>query len=264
MLTMAGKVAMVTGAARGIGAAQASLIARQGGAVVLCDVLEREGNDVADRIRQDGGEAIFCRLDVSDEAQWASVLAQTIAWKGKVTTLVNNAAVLNRTGVTGTRRADWDRVISINLTGPFLGMQAVAPAIRDAGGGAVVNVSSICAHVGHNDAAYTSSKAGMLGLTRTAAVEYVDWNIRVNAVCPGIIVTEANAGAPHLQPWLRATPLRRYGTTQEVANLVLFLVSDEAGFITGEDILVDGGFKSGGAARRISLEMGLDLTAPPK
>ena len=140
-------------------------------------------------------------------------------------------------------------------------MKAVCPAIRDAGGGAVVNMASVAAHTGHNDPAYSASKEGVVGITRTAAAEYVDWNIRVNAICPGIVVTPLNAGGAHLEPWRRATPLGRFGTLEEIANLVLFLASDEAGYITGEDIAIDGGFLAAGAARHISIESGIDLTA---
>lgn len=257
-----GKVALITGGSRGQGETEARLFAREGAAVAICDVLDAPGTEVARQITAEGGQARYFHLDVTQEEDWARVVAAILAWTGRLTTLVNNAGILNRTGIMGTRVEAWNRVLGVNLTGAMLGLRATAPAMRDSGGGAVVNIASVAAHVGHNDPAYSATKSGLLGLTRSAAMEFVDWGIRVNAVSPGIIVTGLNAGGAHLEPWRRATPLGRYGTIEEAARVVLFLVSDEASFITGEDIAVDGGFLAGGAARRISLESGIDLTAP--
>jgi len=258
-----GKVAIITGGARGQGEIEARLFVREGAAVAICDVLDEAGETVAKSIQAEGGEARYFHLDVTQQADWERVVGEVVRWKGRLTTLVNNAGILNRTGTIGTLLEDWNRVVAVNLTGAFLGLKTTAPAMRDSGGGAVVNIASVAAHAGHNDTAYSSTKAGLLGLTRSAAMEFVDWNIRVNAVCPGIIVTGLNAGGAHLEPWRRATPMGRYGTIEEAANVVLFLVSDDASFITGEDISVDGGFKAGGAARRVSIEAGIDLTASP-
>ncbi len=261
MERLTGKVAIVTGGARGVGAADVRRFCAEGAAVAIADVLDAEGEALAAELCAAGREARYFHLDVTREADWRSLVAAVTAWKGRITTLVNNAGIVNRTGITGTAPANWQRVIDVNLTGTFLGLHVVAPVIRDAGGGAVVNMASVAAHVGHNDPAYAASKAGVLGLTRTAAAEYVDWNIRVNAVCPGIIVTGLNAGGSHLEPWRRATPRGRFGAMDEVASLITFLVSDEAGYLTGEDIAIDGGFLAAGSARRISLEAGIDLTA---
>ncbi|MGA0542441.1 SDR family NAD(P)-dependent oxidoreductase [Neotabrizicola sp. VNH66] len=258
---MDGKVAIVTGGARGVGAADVQRLAEEGAAVAIADVLETEGRALEAELRQAGHEVRYFPLDVTREEDWAALVAAVLDWKGRITTLVNNAGIVNRTGITGTPLDRWNRVIGVNLTGVFLGLKHACPAIRDAGGGAVLNMASVASHVGHNDPAYAASKAGVLGLTRTAAAEYVDWNIRVNAICPGVIVTGLNAGGAHLEPWRRATPLGRFGTLEEVARLVLFLCSDEAGYITGEDIAIDGGFLAAGSARRISLEAGIDLTA---
>jgi 3alpha(or 20beta)-hydroxysteroid dehydrogenase len=254
-----GKVAIITGASRGQGETEARMFAREGAAVALCDVLDEAGAAVAREICAEGGEARYFHLDVVDPANWAEVVAAVMGWQGRLTTLINNAGILNRTGIMGTSLEAWNHVMGVNLTGALLGIQAVAPAMRDSGGGAVVNIASVAAYVGHNDPAYSATKAGLLGLTRCAAMEFVDWGIRVNAVCPGIIVTGLNAGGAHLEPWRRATPLGRYGTIDEAAHAVLFLASDEASFITGEDLAVDGGFKAGGAARRISVEAGIAL-----
>jgi NAD(P)-dependent dehydrogenase (short-subunit alcohol dehydrogenase family) len=255
------KVAIVSGGARGVGAADARRLSEEGAAVAIADVLDAEGEALANTLQAQGREVRYFHLDVTSEAGWRSLLADVLAWKGRVTSLVNNAGIVNRTGITGTGLEAWQRVIGVNLTGVFLGLKIICPAIRNAGGGAVVNMASVASYVGHNDPGYTASKAGVLGLTRTAAAEYVDWNIRVNAICPGIIVTGLNAGGAHLEPWRRATPLGRFGTMEEAANLVLFLLSDESSYITGEDIAMDGGFLAAGAARRISIEAGIELTA---
>lgn len=258
-----GKVAIITGGSRGQGAAEARMFAREGAAVAICDILDAEGEDLARAISKDGGAARYFHLDVADPANWAAVVDDVMAWQGRLTTLVNNAGILNRTGVMDTAPEAWNRVLGVNLTGAMLGIKACAPAMRDSGGGAVVNIASVAAYVGHSDPAYSATKAGLLGLTRSAAMELVGWGIRVNAVCPGIIVTGLNAGGAHLEPWRQATPLGRYGTIEEAARAVLFLASDEASFITGEDLAVDGGFKAGGAARRISLEAGIALPSAP-
>lgn len=257
------KVALITGGARGLGEAITKVLSSEGAAVVLCDVLEAEGEETAARLRKEGRDALFLRLDVTDPEDWQRVARKAADWRGKLTTLVNNAGIVNRSGITGTSPERWQRILAVNLTGPFLGMRSVAPVMRDSGGGAIVNIASVAAFVGHNDPGYSATKAGLLGLTHTAAAEYIDWKIRVNAICPGIMVTDLNAGGAHLEPWRRATPMGRYGKLEEAGKLVAFLVSDDASFITGEEIAVDGGFKSGGAARRISLESGIDLTAGP-
>lgn len=261
MNRMKDKVAIVTGGGRGVGAADVRRLSEEGAAVAIADVIDADGTALAAELTAANRDVRYFHLDVTKEANWRQVVAEVLAWKGKITTLVNNAGIVNRTGITGTTQKNWQRVIDVNLTGVFLGMRTVCPAMRDAGGGAVVNMASVAAHVGHNDPAYAASKAGVLGLTRTAAAEYVDWNIRVNAICPGIIVTSLNVGGSHLEPWRSATPLGRFGTLDEAAALVVFLLSDEASYITGEDIAMDGGFLAAGSARRISLEAGIDLTA---
>lgn len=262
MSRLQGKIAIVTGGARGVGAADVKRLCEDGAAVAIADVLEEEGAALEKALCEAGHDARFFRHDVTEEVSWKNLVTAVEDWKGHITTLVNNAGVVNRSGITGTSLEAWNRVMGINLTGAFLGMKHVCPSIRDAGGGAVVNMASVAAHVGHNDPAYSASKAGILGLTRSAAGEYIDWNIRVNAICPAVIVTDLNRGGAHLEPWRRATPQGRFGEAEEPAALISFLVSDDARFITGEDIAIDGGFLAVGAARRISIESGIDLTAP--
>lgn len=259
-----GRVVVITGGARGVGAADAERLVADGASVAIADVLDADGEALAGRLRAEGHPVRFWHHDVTSEDSWKALVAEVLSWQGAIHGLVNNAGIVNRSGITGTSLEAWNRILAVNLTGVFLGMKTVAPAIRDAGGGAIVNMASVAAWVGHNDPGYTATKSGVLGLTRTGAAEYVDWNIRVNAICPGVVVTALNEGGAHLEPWRRATPLGRFGRTAEVATLISFLLSDDAAYITGEDIAIDGGFLAAGSARRISLEAGIDLTADQK
>lgn len=257
MRSLEGRVAIVTGASRGQGEAEARLLAQAGAAVLVCDVLQAEGEALVQSLKADGHEARFLALDVSSKDAWADAIAAVRGWKGRLDVLINNAGIINRKSLNDTPLEAWERLIGINLTGTFLGIQAAAPLMRESGGGSIVNISSNSAFSGHYDPAYTASKWGVRGLTRTAAMEYVGWGIRVNSVCPGLIVTGLNADAPHLKPMIELTPMKRSGTPEEVARLVLFLASEESSFITGEDFLIDGGFTSGAAYRRVAVESGL-------
>lgn len=257
MRSLEGRVAIVTGASRGQGEAEARLLAQAGAAVLVCDVLRAEGEALVQSLKADGHEARFLALDVSSKEAWADAIAAVRGWKGRLDVLINNAGIINRKSLNDTPLEAWERLIGINLTGTFLGIQAAAPLMRESGGGSIVNISSNSAFSGHYDPAYTASKWGVRGLTRTAAMEYVGWGIRVNSVCPGLIVTGLNADAPHLKPMIDLTPMKRSGTPEEVARLVLFLASEESSFITGEDFLIDGGFTSGAAYRRVAVESGL-------
>ncbi len=254
-----GKTAIITGAARGQGEAEARLFTREGAAVVICDILDEAGAALAAELTAAGHQARYLHLDVSDEAGWKLVVAETLAWRGRIDILVNNAGINDRGSVSSVSMEAWHRTLGVNLTGPFNGMRAVAEIMRDGGGGAIVNIASMAGFMGTLGAAYTASKWGLRGLTRIAALEYVDWNIRVNTVCPGLIVTALNAEMAYLDPFKRMTPMGRAGTVDEVAKTVLFLASDDASYITGEDIAVDGGFLAGAAARRVALDSGIDM-----
>jgi len=250
-----GKVALITGASRGQGEAEARLFAAQGAKVVLCDVLDEQGEAVAQAICEDGHTARYQHLDVTDEARWQTVVDATVADYGGLHILVNNAGIgLRKPSMLETSRADWQRVLDVNLTGPFLGTRAAAPAIRDAGGGAIINISSIAGSTGHFATAYSSAKWGLRGLTRSAAMEFAPWKIRVNAILPGIVETPIVAGSDDFKEameWM--TPLARIAAPEEVAAAVLFLASDEAAFVTGIDLPVDGGFTGAGAYRQVLL-----------
>ncbi|OLP61700.1 cyclopentanol dehydrogenase [Xaviernesmea oryzae] len=255
--TLEGRVALVTGGARGQGEAESRLFAAHGAAVLIADVLAEEGRALAESLRAEGREARFLHLDVTDEKSWAGVVAEARAWKGRLDILVNNAGIINRTLIADTPLEAWEKVLKVNLTGAFLGIQSVAGLMAEGGGGAIVNISSNSAFSGHYDPAYTASKWGLRGLTRSAAMELAGRNIRVNAVCPGLVVTGLNASSPHLQPMIGMTPMKRSGKPEEIAELVLFLASDASSFITGEDFVIDGGFTAGAAYRRVASETGI-------
>lgn len=247
MLTdLSGKTALVTGGARGQGSVEAHLLAACGAKVLIGDVLEEEGKAFVAELAQEGLHVRFIRLDVSSEADWDAAVQSLRDWTGRLDILVNNAGIINRTLICATSLEKWNRLISINLTGSFLGIQRCAELMKQSGGGSIINISSNTAHSGHYDPAYTSSKWALRGLTRSAAMEFATDKIRVNAVCPGLIVTELNRNSPHLRPNIEQTPMKRSGTEEEVAQLVLWLASDASTFVTGEDILIDGGFIAGG------------------
>lgn len=253
----AGRVVIVTGGARGQGEAESRLFAARGAAVIIADVLAEEGRALAEALQAEGRAARFVYLDVSDPKSWEGAVALARDWKGRIDVLVNNAGIINRSTVANTGLEAWERVMKVNLTGAFLGIRSVAPVMAETGGGAIVNISSNSGFSGHYDPAYTASKWGLRGLTRSAAMEFAGNNIRVNAVCPGLVVTGLNASSPHLKPMIGMTPMQRSGTPEEIAELVAFLASDAAGFITGEDFVIDGGFTAGAAYRRVATETGI-------
>jgi 3alpha(or 20beta)-hydroxysteroid dehydrogenase len=246
-----GQVAIITGGSRGQGAVEARLFAAEGASVAICDVLESEGEAVAEEITSSGGNARFFRLDVANEHEWEAVVAKIVAWAGKITVPVNNAGIINQLGVRDTSIARWHRVMDVNITGPFLGMKHVAPQMERAGGGSIINIASIASHVGVKCAAYVSSKTALVGLTRTAALEFAEFGIRVNAVCPGTVVTDLVATAPHFEAMRLASPMKRHGLISEIAQLVLFLASTESSFVTGTDIKIDGGFLAAGGMKLV-------------
>ncbi|MEH6834932.1 MULTISPECIES: SDR family NAD(P)-dependent oxidoreductase [Falsihalocynthiibacter] len=252
-----GKTAIVTGGARGQGAIEAELLAHAGASVLICDVLEEEGIALAARLSEDGKDVRFQTLDVTSETAWVKALSVIISWTGRLDILVNNAGIISRKIIRDMSVEEWRKVMDVNATGAFIGTKLCAPMMAKTGGGSIVNISSNSAFSGHYDAAYTSSKWALRGLTRTAAMEYAQEGVRVNAICPGLIVTDLNRGSPHLAPMIGMTPMQRSGEADEVAQLVLFLASEGSAFITGEDFVIDGGFTAGAGYRRVAKETGI-------
>lgn len=236
------RVALITGAAQGQGAAEARLLAAHGAHVVITD-LQDAGRTVAEEIAAaTPGSAEFVRLDVTDEQAWGTVADELRDRHGRLDILVNNAGVAFRFGLMDTGRDDFERVLGVNLVGPFLAMRALAPLMRDGGGGSIVNVGSAAGMTGHFSAAYSASKWGLRGLTKVAAMEFASWNIRVNAIHPGIVNTALVPGDTAFpEAMTRFTPLGRPAEVEDVAPLVLFLAGDGSRYITGSDFPVDGG-----------------------
>jgi 3alpha(or 20beta)-hydroxysteroid dehydrogenase len=235
-----GKVAVITGAARGQGEAEARLFAREGAQVVIADVLDAEGEAVAKDV---GDDAVFVHLDVRDEQNWADVLATTIERFGHLDVLVNNAAVHHIVKLEDETVEGFERMFRVNLIGTFLGIKTCAPELRRTGRASIVNISSTAGIVGFTGhGAYGASKWGVRGLTKVAAIE-LGPEIRVNSVHPGAIETDM---LPPGDPTrFRRLPLRRTGQPEEVAELVLFLASDASSYITGAEFVVDAGMVAG-------------------
>jgi 3alpha(or 20beta)-hydroxysteroid dehydrogenase len=241
-----GKVAIITGAARGQGAAEARLFAAEGARVLVADVLDDEGKAVAAEI---GDAAVYTHLDVTDEGQWADAVALAERTFGPVTVLVNNAGILLFQAVHKTELDDFDRILRVNVHGVFLGMKAVTPSMEKAGGGSIVNISSTAGLQGLPYlAAYVASKWAVRGLTKSAAIDLGHKGIRVNSVHPGGIDTPMVAGTSADAPFYKRLPVARMGSADESARAVLFLASDEASYIAGAELAVDGGATCGDLA----------------
>ena len=238
MPRLANKVALITGAAGGQGSEEAELFVREGAAVMLTDVDAEKGGRLADRLRAQGGRAQFRVQDVASEQSWIDTVAATRAAFGGLHILVNNAGTIARQGIVDTTLEAWNRTLAVNLTGPLLGMKHGAPAIRDSGGGAIINISSTAGLTAHDDAAYTASKWGLRGLTKTAVAQFAPWNIRVNSIHPGFIRTPMTK---HFPDDMVTVPLGRPGVSDEVASFVVFLASDESSYATGAEFVMDGG-----------------------
>jgi len=242
------KVSLITGAASGMGASMARIFAGEGAKVVVADVLETEGRGVVADIVRGNGAALFQRLDVTSEAEWQAAIGAALAAYGRLDILVNDA------GLSGSAEADlfdtaaWDRLMAVNAKGVFLGMKFAIPVMKAQGGGSIVNISSISGITGQREVhvAYNASKGAVRTLTKAAAVQHGADNIRINSVHPGLMPPMRSSGRtadPEVRArMLRQVPLGRAGRVEEVANAVLFLASDEASYITGAELWVDGGF----------------------
>jgi len=250
MNRLANKTAIITGAAGGMGAATARLFAAEGARVVLTDVQDAEGQLLA---RELGDAALFVHHDVAAESEWAQVLAATVSRFGGVDVLVNNAGILMMRGLLDTSKQDFERVLGINLVGTFLGIKTVAPKMIERGAGSIINISSVDGLKGSNAvSAYSASKWGMRGLTKVSAMELSPRGIRVNSIHPGGIATPMTTRAGQTPEMAEATrkfyktfPLGRVGQPEEVARVSVFLASDDASYMTGAEIAVDGGMSIG-------------------
>jgi 3alpha(or 20beta)-hydroxysteroid dehydrogenase len=237
-----GKVALITGGARGQGAAEAALIASEGAQVIVTDMLDEEGAKTADRV---GG--LYLHHDVSKEADWAKVVATVEERYGRIDILINNAGIFRNGRIADTTLADYMKVIEVNQVGVFLGMKAVSPLMINAGSGSIVNISSVAGLQGTPGSfAYGASKWAVRGMTKSAARELGRWGIRVNSIHPGLIDTPMLHEVPGIDAdggarMLRNTPIRRVAQPEEVARLALFLASEESSYSRGAEFVIDGG-----------------------
>jgi NAD(P)-dependent dehydrogenase (short-subunit alcohol dehydrogenase family) len=247
-MRLKGKVALISGGARGMGAVEARLFASQGAQVTIADVLEDEGRKLEAEITATGGEALFVRLDVTSEVDWQRAVEATVNRFGKLNVLVNNAGISGRGRVEDTPVEEWDRVMEVNAKGVFLGTKVVIPAMRKAGGGSIINISSQLGLVGtdHSSPQYQASKGAVRLLTKATAIQYATEGIRANSVHPGPIVTPmteaARADPERYKLMLSRIPLGSYGQPEDVAYGVVYLASDESRWVTGSELVIDGGW----------------------
>jgi cyclopentanol dehydrogenase len=244
---VSGKVALVTGAAMGMGKAHAELLAKEGAKVILTDTNAREGENVAKGIVKKNGRADFYRHDVANEADWRRVVEQVVAKDGKIDVLINNAGIFVMKLLEDTTTEDWDKIFDVNVRGIFFGTKAVLPAMKKAGGGSIINISSIYGLVGAPmAAAYEASKGAVRLFTKACAADLAAYNIRVNSIHPGVIDTPMTkdllADPATKTAILGTTILKRPAAPQEVSSAVLFLASDESSFVDGAELVVDGGY----------------------
>ena len=244
-----GKVAFISGGARGMGAEEARLFAQQGAKVAIGDILEEDGRKVEAEINESGGDCLFVRLDVTSEANWQSAIAATVSRFGALHILVNNAGIGGVGGlVEDTSVEDWDRVMDINGKGVFLGTKAAIPEMQAAGGGSIINISSQLGIVATDNTSpmYHASKGAVRILTKSTAIQFAPDGIRANSVHPGPVVTamtERRREDPEAFALMRSRiPLGRFAEPIEIANAVLYLASDESGYVTGSEVVVDGGW----------------------
>ena len=242
-----GKVALITGGAKGQGREEAKLFAKEGAKVVLGDILDNLGQEVAKDIQDTGREATYVHLDVTNETDWKSSIEIVLKKYDRLDILVNNAGILIRKGIEDTTSEDWSRIMAINAKGAFLGIKSAIPVMRQSGGGSIINISSTAGLVASpsGSASYTATKGAVRLLTKSTAIQYAHENIRCNSVHPGPIDTDmiqdSITDPTKLTERMERLPMGRFGTAEEVAFGVLYLASDESSFVTGSELVIDGG-----------------------
>ena len=242
-----GKVALISGGARGQGALEAELFVSEGAKVVFGDVLDQEGAAVEAKIKNGGGDATYVHLDVTRDDEWRRAVDLAESTYGKLNVLINNAGIAHGDPILETTDETWDRVMAINGKGVFLGTRAAIPAMQRAGGGSIINISSIAALIGqrHTGSAYAASKGMVRIFSKTTAIQYAEDGIRCNSIHPGPTITAMTAGITGnpevMERRLREIPLRRLGRVEDVAFGALYLASDESSYITGIELIIDGG-----------------------
>ena len=251
-MRLEGKVALISGGARGQGAVEARLFAQEGAKVVIGDILENEGKQVEAEINESGGECLFVLLDVTSQGHWERAVEAAVSRFGTLNILVNNAGIGTPRGPDGVAFSienlaedQWDRVMDVNAKGVFLGTRAAIPEMRKAGGGSIINISSIAGLVGGTSNAYGASKGAVRLFTKATAVQYAGEGIRANSVHPGVIETAMTANMlsdeAGRQANLARHPIGRLGVPEDVAYGVLYLATDESSFVTGSELVIDGG-----------------------
>ena len=247
-MRLEGKVAIITGGARGQGATEAKMFASEGAKVVIGDIRDELGMQVEAEIRELGGEAVYLHLDVTSEDDWQRAIDTAEQQFGKVDVLVNNAAIVLRKDIEETTADDWDNIMEINAKGVFLGTRAVIPAMRRAGGGSIINISSISGLVSIGPPAYIATKGAVRLFTKSTAIQYASENIRANSIHPGSVDTDmrregmGDQTPEEIQARIDNIPLGRVGTTEDISYGALFLASDESSFMTGSELVIDGGY----------------------
>ena len=247
-MRLEGKVAIISGGARGMGATEARMFAKEGAKVVFGDLRDELGKQVEAEINESGGQAIYVRLDVTNESSWQNIVDTAVSRFGRLDILVNNAGIVSSQSRDEATAEEWDRVMDVNAKGVFLGTKTAIPEMRKVGGGSIVNISSISGMVGQHGIhpGYNASKGAVRLLTKATAIQYANEGIRVNSVHPGPIatpMTEASRADPErYQNSISRTPMGRYGQPEDIAFGVLFLASDESSYMTGSELVIDGGY----------------------
>ena len=247
MARLEGKVALISGGARGQGAVEARMFAEEGASVVIGDILDDEGRQTEAQLRELGYECTYVHLDVTSESDWDAAVQSAVNAYGKLDILLNNAGILIRKGIEDTTADDWDRIFAVNAKGVFLGTKAAIPAMRENGGGSIINISSTAGLVGspNGSASYTATKGAVRLFTKSTAIQHAREGIRCNSIHPGPIETDMIADTlsdpANLALRMQRLPLGRVGKPSEIAYGAIYLASDESSFVTGSELVIDGG-----------------------